>query len=187
MNTYHSRHLSWYEKLLASTVNLLCMENSWLICDLMLSMLRILIHFTTLFHQPSLAGKSWKTQRTLAKEPEILNDWNCSFLPHLPSHFSWLISHSLIHTCIMAQAMLAWICCYYFQSIYIVLIFNGDLNYCLFLRWLLKWLWQQWCRVYLAEQIRWKLVWICRSWAEWHLPAWVFSLHWAQHTYAMFR
>lgn len=71
----------------------------------------------------------------------------------------------VIYTCIIAQAMLVWIYCHDFQSIYIVLIFNGDLNYCLFLRWLLKWLWQRWCRVYLVEQIWWKLVWICRSWA----------------------
>lgn len=149
--------------------------------------LHILIRFTTLFHQPTLSGKFWKMQWTLAKVPEILNDWNYSFLPHLLSHFSWLISHSLIHTCIMAQAILVWIYFHDSQSTYIVLIFNGDLNYCFLLRWFLKWLWQQWCRVYLVEQIQWKLMWICRSWAEWCLPAWVSSLHWASHTCAMFK
>lgn len=109
------------------------------------------------------------------------------FLSHLPSHSSRQISQRCNSHLYQAQGMLVWIYGYDFQSISIVSIFNSDFNYCLFLRCLLKWLWQQWCRIYLVKQIRWKLVCICRNCAVWCPPEWVFSLPWAWHTYAVLR
>lgn len=157
------------------------MEKSWLICDLRLCA----TYFDPFYYFISPTNPFREVLKNAMNFGK--GAWNPEWLKLFFSAtfaISFLVTN---HTCIMAQAILVWIYFHDSQSTYIVLIFNGDLNYCFLLRWFLKWLWQQWCRVYLVEQIQWKLMWICRSWAEWCLPAWVFSLHWAWHTCAMFK